>query len=52
MLKLFFFGAELRGVRDKTAAGPAGRMLNVKHFVVEDIFDDKLWDFGAVHSAV
>ena len=48
----FFFGTELRGVRNEAAAGAARGMLDVQHFVVEDIFDDKLRDFRAVHTAI
>ena len=48
----FFFGAKLGRVRDQAAAGAAGGMLDVKHFVIEHVFDDKLRDFGAVHAAI
>jgi len=27
-------------------------MLHVKHFVVEDVLRDKLWDMGMIHAAV
>ena len=47
-----FFGTELRGMRDQAAAGAACRMLDVKHFVVEDVFDDELRDLRAAHAAI
>ena len=48
----FFFGAEFAGVRDKRAAGAARGMFDVKHFVVEDVFDDELRDEGMIHAAI
>lgn len=47
-----FFGAEFGRVGDKAAAGAAGRMLDVKHFVVENVFDGDLRDGGVVHAAI
>jgi hypothetical protein len=48
----FFFGAKFRGVGEKGAAGAAGGMLDVEHFVVEDVLDGELGDVGAIHAAV
>jgi hypothetical protein len=48
---LFFF-AEFAGVRDKTAAGTARWMLDVKHLVEENVFDDAMRNGGTVHTAV
>src|SRR5882757_9249949 len=48
----FFFGAEFAGVGDKRATGAACGMFDVKHFVVEDVFDDELRDEGMIHAAI
>jgi len=48
----FFFGAEFAGVRDKRAAGAARGMFDVKHFVVEDVFDNELRDKRMIHAAI
>lgn len=52
MLEAFFFGAKLRRMRDKAAAGAARRMLDVQHFVEEDILHDEGRDARMVHPAV
>ena len=52
MFEAFFFGAKFRGVGDEAAAGAAGGMLHVKHFMVEDVLDHRLRDPGAIHAAV
>jgi len=48
----FFFGAEFAGVRDERTASAARGMFDVKHFVVEDIFDDELRDERMIHAAI
>jgi hypothetical protein len=48
----FFFGAEFAGMRDQAAAGAACGVLDVKHFVVENILDGNLRDGGMIHSAI
>ena len=48
----FFFGAEFAGVGDERTAGAARGMFDVKHFVVEDIFDDELRDERMIHAAI
>jgi hypothetical protein len=48
----FFFGAEFAGVRDEAAPGPARGMLDVKHLVVEDVFDGVARDERTVHTAI
>lgn len=48
----FFFGAELGGMRDETAAGAAGGVFDMEHFVVEDVFDGDLRDAGMIHAAI
>jgi hypothetical protein len=40
--KEFFFGPEFGGTGYEAAARAAGGMLNVEHFVVEDIFEGDL----------
>jgi len=50
--ELFFLGAEFWGVGDQGAAGAAGGVFDVEHFVVEDVFDGALRDFGMIHAAV
>src|SRR5882724_12526321 len=48
----FFFGAEFAGMGDKRTAGAARGMFDVKHFVIEDIFDDELRDERMIHAAI
>jgi hypothetical protein len=48
----FFFGAEFGGMGDEAAAGAAGGMFDVEHFVVEDVFDGDLGDTGMIHAAI
>jgi len=48
----FFFGAEFAGVGNKRTTGAARGMFDVKHFVVEDIFDDELRDERMIHAAI
>jgi hypothetical protein len=48
----FFFGAEFAGMGDKRTAGAASGMFDVKHFVVEDVFDDELRDERMIHAAI
>lgn len=48
----FFFGAEFGGMGDEAAAGTACRVLDVKHFVIEDVLDGNLRDGGMIHSAI
>ena len=48
----FFFGAEFGGMGDEAAAGAARGMLDVEHFVVEDVFDGNLRDAGMIHAAI
>jgi hypothetical protein len=48
----FFFGAECGGMGDKAAAGAACGVLDVEHFVVEDVLDGNLRDGGMIHSAI
>src|SRR5579871_4039244 len=50
--KLFFFGAKFGRVRDQGATGAARGVLDVEHFVVEDVLDGALRDIGAVHAAI
>jgi len=39
-------------MRNQRAAGAARGMLDVKHFVVKNIFDDELRNGGMIHAAV
>lgn len=48
----FFFGAEFGGMGEEAAAGAAGGMLDVEHFVVEDVLDSDLGDGGVIHAAI
>src|ERR1700676_5052463 len=48
----FFFGAEFGGMRDQAAAGTAGRMFDVEHLMVEDVFDGDLRNGRMIHSAI
>jgi len=48
----FFFGAKLAGMGDERAAGAARGMFDVKHLVVENVFDDELWNKRMIHAAV
>jgi len=48
---LFFF-AEFAGVGNEAAAGTAGGMLDVKHLMEEDVFDDEAGDFRAIHATI
>ena len=48
----FFFGAEFGGMGEEAAAGAAGGMFDVEHFVVQDVFDGDLGDGGMVHAAI
>jgi len=52
MLEAFFLGAKFRGVGDYAATGAARGMLDVQHFVEENILHHKLWNAGTVHAAV
>lgn len=48
----FFFCAEFGGMGEEAAAGTARGMLDVEHFVVEDVFDGDLGNGGMIHSAI
>ena len=50
--KKFFFAAEFRRMREQRATGAAGGMLDVKHLVIEDVFDGVGRDGGMIHAAV
>src|SRR5208282_1763901 len=52
LVEAFFFGAKFRGVGNERAAGAAGGMFDVQHFVKQDVFDDKLRDARPVHAAI
>ena len=50
--KALFFLEEFAGVGLHVAAGGAERVLDVKHLVEEDVFDDEGGDGGAVQAAI
>src|SRR5215471_12315172 len=50
--KALFFLAQFAGMRDQRATRAPGRMLDVQHFVKQDVFHGKLGNAGAVHAAI
>jgi len=48
----FFFGAEFGGMGNKAAARPSSGMLDVEHFVIEDVFDGHLRYARMIHTAI
>jgi hypothetical protein len=48
---LFFF-AKVAGMRNQSAAGAAGGMLDVQHLVIKDILYGALRNAGAIHAAI
>jgi len=52
MFVAFFFGAKFGRMGDKAAAGTTRGMFDMQHFVIQDVFDDKLGNGRAIHAAI
>jgi len=52
MFVAFFFGAKFGGMGDKAAAGTTRGMFDMQHFVIQDVFDDKLGNAWAVQITI
>ena len=52
LLEALFLFAEFTGVRNERAAGAASGVLDVKHFVEENVLDGEARDLGTVHAAI
>ena len=48
----FFFRSKFTRVRNKTASRPPRRMLDVQHFVIQNVLDGHLRHAGMIHSAI
>jgi len=48
---LFFF-AKFAGMGNQGATGAAGGMLDVQHFVKQDVFHSARRDLGTIHAAI
>ena len=52
LIEFLFFGTKFGRMRKQAAAGAARGMLDVQHFVIENVLDDKLRNARLIHAAI